>query len=389
MLACCGDEPTPARTDTTRPQAARDVDVAAIAVADLPTAVLAECHAPLRSRMQRVKATVTLKNDRRLLVQAHLPDRARVREGPVDWLVTDDAVIRMDGEPVSVGEATLLRRLLRIVDAAAFGPLHRAKSCARAADGFVLTDAAGDGHLMQLHERSLLPAAFTHDGTTVRITDYLHTPSSWVARVLHHDQLDPVRVVFEDGGVLFPADYFTAPDGDAPTTGPTIRTPIPGAQVETRSPTPIIVDGKATRLVMLADPGDWPSRHDVYRPVIEELQAQDQKIAGFPCIFVDDASRGLLAAPFRRRGDGPEFEPPDGYWLSDVPQGRLLVVYPPDGDVEARIARGRELLERALANRRLTAAGPITAQPFVHLHEQPPSPELLADVAVRVWVRIE
>jgi hypothetical protein len=393
VLAGCGQPPGDAPTPTAAPAQARAVDVAEIAAADLPAAILAECHGPLMDRMRRVKVRLTLADGRQLLVQAHLPDRARVREGTRDWLVRDDVVRRMDGAAVDEPEALLLRDALQVVDAAAFGALHRSSGCEAVDDGFRLRDGDGATATMTLFAGTLLPRAFTKARTTVAIEDYLHTRVSWVARTLRHARLGLCRVVFEDGGVQFPPDYFELPDAqraNGDTTQPnTIRTPIPGAVVETQSATPIVVAGKATRLVVLPDPGDWQARHETYRPVIEELQLQQQRIAGFPCIFVDERSRGLLAAPFRRRDDGPEFDAPDGYWLSDVPQGRLLVVYPPEGDVEQRIATGRQQLERALANRKLTAKGPILAQPFVHLHEGPPDANRLRSAAVRVWVRIE
>lgn len=387
--AACGQDP-PQPTPGAAPKGARPVDVAALDASTLPQAILDECHRPLRDRMSRVKVRLSIAGDRELLVQAALPDRARVREGKVDWLVRDGAVQRLDGGAVDEVEARLLRSMLQVVDAAAFGPLHRSKSCARDGDTFALQEPDGTWS-MALFAGTLLPRTFARDGVTVTIEDYLHTKVSWVARTLRHPHLGLCRAVFEDGGVQFPPGYFEPPGagGDHASSKPQIRTPIPGAVVETQSATPIVVAGKATQLVVLPDPGDWQGRHQAYQPVIEELELQNQRIAGFPCIFVDEASRGLLAAPFRRRKDGEAFDAPDGYWLSDVPKGRVLVVYPPDGDIPARIETGRRLLERALANRKLTAKGPILAQPFVHLHKGPPDEAKLQSATVRVWVRIE
>ena len=66
----------------------------------------------------------------------------------------------------------------------------------------------------------------------------------------------------------------------------------------------------------------------------------------------------------------------------------MLVVYPNEGDLNARISAGKVQLERALANRKLTAAGPIIAQPFVHLHEAPPDADALRDTVRHLRVRI-
>lgn len=350
--------------------------------------MLEECHRPLRARMQRVKATVTIGGEAPALLQGALPDRARIRAGRREWLVVDGGVRAVDGADVAPAEARRLRDLLAVVDAAAFGPLYRAVTCARAEGAYRLVDARGQETQLTLFPQTLLPSSLHRAEDRVDVLEYLRTPTSWVARELAHPRLGPCRVVFEDGGVQFPDGYFDD-EADVTPAKNTIRAPLPGAVVEIRSPTPIVVDGKATQLVVLADPGSWAARHEEYRPVVEALQLQDQRIAGFPCLFVDDDRRGLMAAPFRRRGDGPAFDAPADYLLSDVPAGRILLVYPPEGDVDARIAAGRELLERALANRGLTATGPMIAQPFLHLHEATPDDDMLRATPVRVWVPIE
>jgi hypothetical protein len=363
------------------------VPTGATAAHALPAAVLDECHRPLMHRMQRVKATVSMSDGRSLLVQARLPELGRVREGRAEWLVTGARACTIAGAPVAADRDAELRALLAVVDAAAFGPLHRGGACTSSNDGFEVVD--GDRRVgMTLFADTLLPSSFTIEGERLEIEGYLRTNASWVARALRHPRLGACRVVFEDGGLEFPQGYFEIKRGDA-ARNPGIRAPIPGAVVETQATTPIVVNGKATQLLLLADPGDWQGRHERYRDVIEELQLQGQRVAGFPCLFIEDDHRGLMAAPFRRREDGPAFEAPEGAAIRDVPAGRVLVVYPADGDLLARIAAGKELLQRALANRKLVAQGPIIAQPFVHLHEAAPDAEKLADPTVRVWVRIE
>ena len=338
--------------------------------------------------MQRIKASVSLGDEAPMLVQSALPDRARIRAGQTEWLVVEGRVSSRDGAEVRPSEAQRLRDIVTVVDAAAFGPLYRAASCARSGDAYELVDPGGGRTQVTLYPQTLLPSSFHLKEDRVDVLDYLRTPTSWVARELAHPRLGPCRVVFEDGGVQFPAGYFDEPGGAAPTHD-TIRAPIPGAVVERRSPTPIIVDGKATQLVVLSDPGSWAGRHDAYRPVVDELQRQGQRIAGFPCLFVDEDRRGLMAAPFRRRDGGRPFDAPADYRLSGVPAGRILVVYPPEGDVDARVEAGRRLLQRALANRGLTATGAMIAQPFLHLQQAAPTDDKLRAAPVRVWVPIE
>ena len=384
-LSACGGPADP-RADGA-PEGARAVPRGSIQAAALASAVLDECHRPLMHRMQRVKATVSTPDGRALLVQARLPTLGRVREGRAEWLVRGATAMTLDGDDVDAERAAELRDLLAVVDAAAFGPLHRGGACSARGDGFEVVDGNRGVHVT-LFTDTLLPSSFTVDGDRVEIADYLRTSASWVARVLRHPRLGACRVVFEDGGLDFPDGYFEVRQA-ASAPKPVIRAPIPGAVVETQSSTPIVVDGKATQLWMLSDPGDWDTRHARYRDAVSALQDQNQRVAGFPCLFVEEDHRGLMAAPFRQRKGGPAFEAPAGAALREVPAGRVLVVYPNEGDLNARISAGKVQLERALANRKLTAAGPIIAQPFVHLHEAPPDADALRDTTVRVWVRIE
>jgi|GEM_PF-5248990 len=382
-----GDRAGGRRGAAKTPAGARAVARGSVLPTELQRAILEECHRPLLRRMQRVKATATTSAGEQVLVQANLPELGRVREGRSEWLLRDGRVQSLDGDLAAPDQSKRVRDIITVVDAAAFGPLHRAQSCVQDGEAYTLRD--GDQSVtMALYADTLLPASFTIEGVTITIEDYLHTPTSWVARGLRHPRLGLCRVVFEDGGIQFPPDYFTT-TRDRDGTRAAIRAPIPGAVIETQSPTPIVVEGKATQLVLMPDPGEWSTRHEPYREVIEALQAQGQRVAGFPCIFVGDQHRGMLAAPFRRREGGPAFTPPADYVLGDIPAGRLLVVYPTGGDLDARVLAGKRLLARALANRKLTAQGPMIAQPFMHLHEAPPTAAKLAEAKVRVWVRIE
>jgi hypothetical protein len=156
---------------------------------------------------------------------------------------------------------------------------------------------------------------------------------------------------------------------------------------EPRSPEPCLVESKAMRCVVLEDPGDWARRAEAYRPVHEELQRQDQMIAGFPMLWRQDG-RPWLGVPFRQRPGGRAVEVPSGWTIRDVPAGKWLVVYPPSGGFDERLADGERRLERALAAQGLEAAGAVVAQPFFHLHEGEPPPDKLAAPTVRLSVPV-
>jgi hypothetical protein len=385
--AGCGDgEPTP-----------RAVEHDRIVAGNVAEQVLAECHAPLRGRMGEVTATVTLPDGVVWQVFAVLPDRARLQaQSQQRWLVRDAAVVQWPaGAAADVAEEQFARDLCRLVDAIAFGPLHRAVAC-RAADGaFVLEQAQGEEIALALRERTLLPQFLRWpDGHAVELCDYLHTGTTWIPQVARSERLGRCRVRLEQSAVGLSADLFRLPsetpseDELASVPGRTIRMPAPGSVVESRSPVPILVESEAVWLHCVADPGSWAERARIYAPLHAALEAQKQWIAGFPALFDRDGQR-WLAAPFRARKGGPEFAAPPGAILQTLAAGRWLVVYPPRGDVAARIADGEAMLRAALTRYHLAARGPLMAQPYFHLEETVPAVAELAAPTVRVAIAVE
>ena len=377
----------------TAPDGARRVE--GIADDKLIEAILNECHRPLQKRMQQVKVTVTLPDKRRLLIQADLPNHARVAEGRRDFLVRDDQVHRLDKdaagevEPTTAADAGLMRRLVRIVDAASFGPLYRAASCARREDHFVLTDASGGQTQLRLHPNTLLPSSLTYGQHTVRFDDYLRTPTTWVVNRATLPPLGTCDVFFEDGGILIPQGFFDLAKQSAPEDpGERVRMTAPGSARERESTTPMLTTGRAAKWVMLAASPDWVERHEHYSKVHAELERQNQQIFGFPMLWQADGE-ARFAIPFRQRKDGPSLRARREWQIAGSDQTRLLVVYPATGSVEERIRAGTDSLRRALVNRKLKAIGPIIAQPFIHLHRGPPDAEKLKDCKVRVSVRVQ
>lgn len=388
------------------PPAARRVDREQVAADKLVQAVLDECHRPLAKRMDRVKASVTLPNKRRLLVQADLPDLARVHEGTRDFLWANQKVHRLDpgatGEPGDSGDsgdpgtegaadrARIIPLLVRIVDAVAFGPLYRASKCQKSGDDFLLTDHDGVTTTLHLHANTLLPSALTYaDQTTVRFDGYLRTKSTWVVNKATLAGLGTCDTIFEDGGLMFATDFFTPPDSASqPQPGEHVRMTSPGAARESEPATPITVARKAAQWVVLSASDDWVQRHQVYAPVHAALEAQNQQIFGFPMIWQSEG-KTFLGVPFRPRNPDKALHAPAGWALEQCPETMQLVVYPPSGSLADRIRTGTAQLQRAAANRKLKMIAPIVAQPFVHLHEGAPSAAKLADCKVRMSVRIE
>lgn len=361
---------------------------------ELVEAILNECHRPLRKRMQQVKVTITLPDQRRLLIQADLPDRARVSEAKRDYLLRDGEVHRIDkaGEQESAqaraASDQFVKQLVRIVDATSFGPLNRATSCSKDGDHFVLTDKAGTQTLLHLFESTLLPRSFTYGKQVVRFDDYLRTKTTWVVNKATLSPLGTCEVFYEDGGILIPKGFFDVPAvGGKEDPGARVRMTAPGNVREQESTTPMLVAGRAAKWVLLEPSASWAERHENYVPVHAELEHQNQQIFGFPMLWQEGGS-SRFAIPFRQRKNGPQLQAPPDWQIAGSDRTRMLVVYPDKGSVEDRIRTGSALLQRALINQKLKALGPIIAQPFIHLHRDTPDAAKLNDCKVRMSVRV-
>jgi hypothetical protein len=379
LLAACGESAPPPRA----------VDLAAIPGDRLAQAVLDECHAPLRGAMARVAATVTLPDGRVVNVFAELPTRLRAQSTAGLFVLRGDDARRLDGAaPATSAQQAELRDLRALLDAAAFGPLHRAVRCARV-DGttFEVVEADGATTRVTLRPGTLLPEKLAGPGGIVLAHDYLRTPTTWIARELWIAGLGRCRVRFDSGAIDWSDDVFAWPE-EAKAAPDRPRLSAPGGGGEAQSTTPTPVAQKAMRWACVRDPGDWPARAAAYAPLHAELERQQQQIAGFPLLFEQDGAN-WLAAPFRRREGGPEFAAPAGWDVRMQPDATLLVCYPEGDDVAAKAAAGLRALQQALRERGLAGRGPVTAQPFVHLHEGPPTAAKLATAKVRVAVRAD
>jgi hypothetical protein len=378
--------------DDDAPPAPRAVDLAAIPGEQLAEAVLRECHAPLRSAMARLAATVTLPDGRVVTAFVELPDRLRAQSTAGLFVLRGDEARRIDDAAATATAATAAARdeargLRALLDAAAFGPLHRARRCERIdATTFAVVEADGATTRVTLRPGTLLPAAFAGPRGDVVVHDYLRTPTTWIARELTVAGLGRCRVRFDAGAIDWGDDAFVWPDATKPALGRP-RITAPGGGGEPQSATPRRAPGKPTRWACVRDPGDWAARAAAYAPLHAELTRQGQQIAGFPLLFEQDGAR-WLAAPFRRREDGPELAPPAGWDVREA-RGDELVCYPDGGDVAAKMAAGEAALREALRAQQRRAQGPVTAQAFVHLEDGAPDGAKLATVKVRVAVRVE
>ena len=377
------------------PSSPRAVATAALAESEVLEAVLSECHGPLRGQMTRVGATITFADGSEVQLFAELPIHLRTQERDGSFLLRPDTTLRLDGDPrpATAAERRRLTALRALLDAAAFGPLHRGRDCRRTGDdSFVCADTDDAPVAFTLRSGTLLPSSFRIGGDLVTIHDYLRTPTTWIASELEVPALGRCRVRFDSRRVDWKPDFFQAPRAATVDSvaveaakGPRIAS---GASGEPRSPTPLVGTTAALAWAIVPDPGEWQARALAYAPLHAELTRQAQASAGFPVLFTENGKR-WLAAPFRQRPDGPAFVTPAGWQVRRWPAGRWLYVYPPHGDCDTRAADGERQLLAALAAEGHQATSPITTQPFVHLQEGAPDAAKLLAPTVRVAVRID
>ncbi len=388
LLACTRETP-PAPPATQREP--RVVDTATLPEHEIPAAVLTECHAPLRGGMDRITATVTLPDGGVVQAFAELPERLRVQSPHGTFVLLGDAVHAIDGAAVAADDVARTRALRAMLDVATFGPLHRATGCRRLGpDSFTVTSSGTtvpNTGTLTLRPQTLLPAAIANANGTTTIDEYLVTPTTFVARVLTAPQLGRCQVLFEQSSFEWAPDFFRPPGTVRDIAPGRTRMPSPGSNTEPRTGTPIEVTQAASRLLCAKDPGDWTGRVAAYRPLHEELQRQDQHIAGFP-VFWQENGQAWLGAPFRARAEGKAFAAPAGFDVREVPAARWLVVHPESGDLATKLAAGEAMLRDALAQPGVVAAGPIQAQPWFHLHEGLPPERKLQAPTVRMAVRL-
>jgi len=365
------------------------VDVGALPADQVPQLLVRNCHGSVAG-MDRFSALVRLPEGDELSVCGVLPDRLRVQwpDGAIHLLADGHAERRIgaDGHAeLSAPAATRMRAMLTLLDAAALGPVRRATACTRTGPRtFTLTQPAGPPWQLTLAERALLVDELRSSEFTVHVVDHLRTSQTRIVRAATVDPFGLCQIRFDAVGIPWEDKIF---DATRPATRGTQQWPLTiGTPAQPR--TPVLEAMRAWRWVVVADPSDWRERTAVVQRYAKDLQAAGQHVAFAG--FVAEGERTQLVIPFRPADDAGQrtFQVPADWTVREVPAGRELVVFPGEGDIAQRTALGERMLREELTARGLTAAGPVLAQPFLHLDEGLPDSKALAATAVRVSVAV-
>ncbi|MBK8097284.1 MAG: hypothetical protein IPK26_09260 [Planctomycetes bacterium] len=362
--------------------------------ADVPVAVVRACIGPL-SGLDQAAIEVTLPDGVVEKFCVRLPEAIRSQDQPAAFVVGDDAWQVMDGAaaPLPAERRERLLALRELAEVATLGPVRRCVVCTRvAATTFSLLQPDGRTYVMTLAAGSLLPDALAVGERSHRIQEFLDTPTTHVPSAIVAPELGScrVKITLHDAG--WPGDWFARPQVASTSTPSaakaTVQMPTERTVSSGQPRMPKIESVRALRWLCVADPGDWPTRAAVYRQHAEAVQAADQALAGFPAFF-RDGDRDLMAIGFRAREGAEPYSAGAGIEVRELPAGRALVVFPRGEDFAACAANGSQLLQTAMAERKLTAAGPIVAQPYFHLQKEVPDADRLRSPTVRVSVLLQ
>lgn len=384
VVAACGD-------GTSAGAAPPIVDLATVVDAEVPVALVRACLGPL-SGLDQLAAEVTLPDGVVEKVCTRLPEAIRSQDQPAVFLVGDDAwrVVGGVAEPLPPGRLARLRALRELLDVATLGPLRRCVVCTRvAATTFALLQPDGRTFTLTLAADTLLPETLVVGDRSHRVQGYLTTPATHVPQAIVAPELGACRVQITLHDAGWPPGWFSRPQAGTPAAPKaTVRMPTERTVSTGQPRTPKVESVRALRWLCVDDPGDWERRAAIYRQHAEAVQAADQTLAGFPAFF-RDGDRDRLAIGFRARDGAAPYVAPAGVEVRDLPAGRVLVVFPTGDDFAACAAQGAELLRQALLERKLSAAGPIVAQPYFHLQKEVPDADRLRSPTVRVSVLLQ
>jgi hypothetical protein len=367
----------------------RHVDTAALGAAELKDAVLQECHGQLHGELDRVSADVTLTDGTELQVFAELPDRLRVQQkgSEPEVLTGDDAFLLAAGyraTTASESERQRLHALRSLLDLALLGPLYRAERCERDGAALRLFLRGEQTYELTLREGTLLPQRLSGPLGTMDFRAFRPTFAWWIPEQVAFEPLGNCKLYFTGHALTWQPAFFSPP-GAEPRPAKT-ATFLPGFSREDRPAVPKTARNRAMQWVVVADPGDWNARADLYCQHHTVIAAQDQQDAGFATFFTENG-RPMMAVPFRQQKSGPAFVVPPGWSLRELPENDVLVVFPPaGGTLQERIARGEQQLREALQASGHTAAGPVMAQPYLHLEDGTPDPKKIDSATLRMSV---
>lgn len=287
--------------------------------------------------------------------------------------------------PATGEERSLLVSIRTMLDALLLGPLYRARDCERGSSS--LSVVTREGARWTVHLDGLVPIRFDGEGGPLCVIDWSRSERPWMRTWIPSRASSPAlgecAVSFEKEDLQFEPSFFSRRAGpeEAPplVIGPGGR---PGPLSSMRPPTPREAANRPMRWIVLDDPLDWEKRASLYAEHFAELTAQNQQIAGFAG-FLEEDGRRLMVVPFRRREGGPEFRPARPLAIRDLPETRVLEVYPPSGSFGEKVAAGARMLADEAARRKIRI-GPVLAQPFFSLQDGPPSEAKLEDPVVRL-----
>jgi len=352
------------------------------------TTLVETCHGVLQGEAKMTSALLNLRHgeDDDLPEQVILWTEGRMRivrrNRQVDirlpqgaWHLTPHASA-LEHESSKIEQLDRLQSLLR---AALLEPLYRAKNVVQvgpSAYDLTLTD----GTVWKLQVQSFKPAQgdavflpWKLAGPAGRLTwhSYLHTGVTHLPKEMELGEfgkrlvsLEASNLTLDDGWFSDPLnpDYVTPDNKQA-----VLRDGNPGAGHQPGKPR--IDYTRASRSIVIKDPGTWTERAALVNQEARRLYAQGQEGDDLEFLFERDGT-ACYAIPFTMRRDGGRpFVPEQGQDVLRLPRQRAVILRTSPMEIAAAKATARTILDKFVKTNGLEVAGPLRIRPFIEMDQ--------------------
>jgi hypothetical protein len=396
----CGDRQPSAAAATRAGQPAAALPEDASAAVD---ALLQRSHSVLRGADKLANAIVMLgrsaddPSGEQVILSSG--DRMHVtrRDGRVDVRLPGGAWRITKGEKPIALDAPAQQRLDRfqtLLRAALLEPLYRAQKLSRQGPTvYQLIMAGGETWRLEVAtfqpdqgDAIILPKSLSGPAGELTWLEYRHNGTvTHLPRVMQLGEFGKVWYTLEDSDLAIDEGWYTDPLSPAPTRKRNKRLIQDDSVSSLKVGIPVLGHTRASRSLILSDPGSWPGRYDLAEEQGAILGTQGQEAADLDFVFEAGGKR-YFAMPFMmNRETGRPFVALPGQVVERLPDQRVVLVRPPKGSLEACEKAARAALAAFVAEHKLQVTGPLRLRPMVEMGVRPKSMRGLE----QLWVHCE
>ena len=385
VLCACTD---PANGDPTTPRSEPGATEPAALPADPQAAIatlLKECHGVLQGEARMASSLLNMRHsehddlpeqvilwtqDRMRIVRRNRQIDIRLPQGA--WRLTPHA----SAAEHSPEKTSRLDRLQSLLRAALLEPLYRTQTATRVSPSLYQLTLA-DGAVWELEVRAFqpkqgravfLPWRLKGPPGSVVWHRYLHTGVTHLPEKMGLGEFGDRFVSLEASDLTLDEGWFSDPLSPGFTTPNGRGSTISEASTDVGSrDIPWIGFTRASRSVVIKDPGSWPERATRVNKEARRLFGQGQEGDDLEFLFEQDGV-AYYAIPFMMRRDGgrPFVAEPDQVILR-LPRQRAVLLRTSARNIAEARASALAILDKFVKANKLEASGPLRTRPFVEM----------------------